>query len=582
MPEEEAATENHAVPTKKQLLLHEYTAEELAQLNHYELLHLEPHATADQIKKAFRKLSLKYHPDKKKQQQQSNSDETTSSTGDHIFLAIRQAHDTLMDESARQAYDSVSLDFDDSIPPTRAVMMETMLYTDDDFYSIFAPVFQRNLRFDARLRNSNNNSSSRKQSSSKTTTSSSSSPPSLGDPTTPLSQVHAFYEYWIHFESWRDFSDQAKQQLQIDQNFESRYEKRFFQKEIDKVNKQFKKQEMSRIQKLVQRAMDCDPRLRQEKMQMQQEKIRKKREKEQQQAQLLQRQREQETLQQQQLEQQQQEQLILKQQRIAQKKKIRKVKQAIKALCQQALEQQEQPSSSSSSCCYPDMYHVELRLEELWKPMQDDLPAFQRFLQQLEQTNLDVLLPYIRDKEIIIETSTATTTTSNNAANTTDASTDDGRNTNPITTTTTTTTNNNNNNSSSSKEWTQEELLTLRKALKKFPQAGGSRWDHIANYMNATLTPIIPYTKAMCIDKANNTSNSENWNQATQATTATTTTTTWSNEEDQWLQEGLRKYPASMDKNERWTAIAQCVPGKTKKECVQRFQSIRNALLQKK
>jgi DnaJ homolog subfamily C member 2 len=33
-----------------------------------------------------------------------------------------------------------------------------------------------------------------------------------------------------------------------------------------------------------------------------------------------------------------------------------------------------------------------------------------------------------------------------------------------------------------------------------------------------------------------------------------------------------------MDKNERWTKIAKGVMGKTKKECVQRFKEIRNAI----
>lgn len=34
--------------------------------NHYETLHVEPTATDRQIKKSFRKLALKFHPDKSK------------------------------------------------------------------------------------------------------------------------------------------------------------------------------------------------------------------------------------------------------------------------------------------------------------------------------------------------------------------------------------------------------------------------------------------------------------------------------------------------------------------------------------
>ena len=69
-------------------------------------------------------------------------------------------------------------------------------------------------------------------------------PPSLGDADTPIEQVHGFYEYWIKFESWRDFGLQAARELetqdQID-NAESRNEKRWYQKEIDRAAKKLKR-----------------------------------------------------------------------------------------------------------------------------------------------------------------------------------------------------------------------------------------------------------------------------------------------------------------------------------------------------
>ena len=56
----------------------------------------------------------------------------------------------------------------------------------------------------------------------------------------------------------------------------------------------------------------------------------------------------------------------------------------------------------------------------------------------------------------------------------------------------------------------------------------------------------------------------------------------WTDEENLALQKLLAKYPASMDKNARWTAIAKGLPGRTKKDCVQRFKAIRLALKAKK
>ena len=52
----------------------------------------------------------------------------------------------------------------------------------------------------------------------------------------------------------------------------------------------------------------------------------------------------------------------------------------------------------------------------------------------------------------------------------------------------------------------------------------------------------------------------------------------WTPHQDQQLQHGLQMYPSSLEKNTRWSRIAQEVTGKSKKECVARFKGIRTAL----
>ena len=60
--------------------------------NYYEILGVSKEASFDEIKKSYRKLSLKYHPDK-------NGGEDTK------FKEINEAYSTLSDESQREMYD---------------------------------------------------------------------------------------------------------------------------------------------------------------------------------------------------------------------------------------------------------------------------------------------------------------------------------------------------------------------------------------------------------------------------------------------------------------------------------------------
>lgn len=61
----------------------------------YYILGLKPEATTDEIKRAFRKLSLKFHPDK------NDGDEFFSER----FKDIREAYETLCDSTKKMAYD---------------------------------------------------------------------------------------------------------------------------------------------------------------------------------------------------------------------------------------------------------------------------------------------------------------------------------------------------------------------------------------------------------------------------------------------------------------------------------------------
>lgn len=66
--------------------------------NYYDVLGVGPGASLDEIKRSFRNLALKHHPDKNK-----NSEESRQR-----FMKIVEAYEVLSDEHSRRRYDTVS------------------------------------------------------------------------------------------------------------------------------------------------------------------------------------------------------------------------------------------------------------------------------------------------------------------------------------------------------------------------------------------------------------------------------------------------------------------------------------------
>jgi hypothetical protein len=106
--------------------------------NYYALLGLEEKemdATKEEIKKAYRKISLVAHPDKC-----LTSDPVEKLEAEENFKRIQEAYEHLSDERKRRIYDS-SLEFDDTTPDPEEVT------TDEEFFWVYGPCFKRNARF---------------------------------------------------------------------------------------------------------------------------------------------------------------------------------------------------------------------------------------------------------------------------------------------------------------------------------------------------------------------------------------------------------------------------------------------------
>lgn len=185
-------------------------------------------ADTEVIKKAYHRAVLKYHPDKAQFKSKDGKEDRT------VFLKIQEAFNVLSSESKRRAYDS-QLPFDDRIP-TEEIVQKALGKGNHKFFKLYGPIFQRNARFAVKK-----------------------PVPDLGDMETPMNKVYKFYEYWVRFESWRDFTGKGAEYKPDDA--QSREEKRYMQKENEKLARKHKQKEMERLISLVNIAQKFDPRI---------------------------------------------------------------------------------------------------------------------------------------------------------------------------------------------------------------------------------------------------------------------------------------------------------------------------------
>ncbi|CAM9565388.1 unnamed protein product [Ectocarpus sp. 12 AP-2014] len=537
------------------LLRDDLTPELVPELTHYEILGFEKYGNGvgeEGLKKAYRKAVLKYHPDKTGVQDGEE---------DEVFMAVQKAFDTLTDMTKRRAYDS-SLEFDDSIPDE---LEGKEVSGPTSFYKVYEPVFERNKRFAVIL-----------------------PAPSLGDNDTPIDEVNNFYEYWVNFESWRDFSLEGEHDVE---DAHDRYEKRWMIKENDRKSKELKRKEVKRLALLVDRARAVDPRIIRERVREREAKIaakenkeREKREREQAKIQAV------EDEKRRKKEEEERLRAISRQAkagREAHKKEMRRRKKVMKNLYSLAVAQLTVGGSGSEAGVTPvgeeDMEWLKENL------LLDQLNAAIAALgteEDIKVEGLDVMkvLMERRKAELKEEEEAAEAKQRADREALVAAQLKMGSD-----------------RESRKRAWEENELSSLAKAIVKFPAGSQNRWEHISQFIAQATRAKDPFSKEDCIAKYQQLHAAPAGPQKVVAPAAAAPSSSanarsaperpsrrepredvWSQAQQQQLETALARFPMGMDKNERWASISAAVPGKSKKQCVERFKFVKTQLLAKK
>lgn len=567
------------------------TINNLDEFSLYDVLGLGAWASsvdADTIKKAYHKAVLLYHPDK----QQNNT--ACEEDARAIFLKIQEANTVLSNEDKRRAYDS-QLDFDESIP-TEEETREAAKQGWKNFYELYDPIFKLNARF-----------------------ASTKPVPNMGNVDASIQQVNSFYDYWVKFDSWRDFTNVNREHNP--DSATSREEKRWMMKENERNAKKLKKKETSRINEMVMRAMEHDPRIVAEKERIRLEKLA--------------------------LKESREREVTAKAEAIAQKL-ADDTKAAENETQRMKLERENEkkfaskarnlfrkivkliPSESFTTPFTSEDVEIlcqqleAVKLSQLNDSFGGENAVKNTQLLDTSQGHIDQLqLKLLETKELIQKKAEeeALAREERKRIDLQRSRAADRK------------------RRGLAREWTREELSTLAKAIGKFPGGTKQRWMVVCNYMNDILKPDVPYEMEECHKATHNAmeylaqmkeSGSIGGGKAsTQVTSAPANDTPqsalsgvptesssinldipippvtsesatppaapvataitddadndiWSQNQQQQLEVGLKKYPASMDKAERWAKISSEVTGKSKKACINRFKVLREEIQTKR
>eukprot|EP01025_Chloroclados_australasicus_P055405 TRINITY_DN6700_c1_g2_i1.p1 TRINITY_DN6700_c1_g2~~TRINITY_DN6700_c1_g2_i1.p1 ORF type:complete len:694 (-),score=94.56 TRINITY_DN6700_c1_g2_i1:867-2726(-) len=509
-------------------------------------------ATEKQLKDGYKKSALKCHPDKIGE---GVSEEERERLEDK-FKKMQEAFETLSDPVKRREYDSTD-EFDDTLPVECAAK---------DFYLVFGAAFKRQSRWSMIT-----------------------PVPELGKDDTVYTDVEKFYDFWYKFKSWREFPHPDEEDVE---QAECREHRRYIERYNAKLRQAGKKEEQKRLREFVENAYKLDPRILRRKLEIKQEKERKKREKQEAQRKIEEEKArkiaEEEARQKAIEEAEKAAQAQAKAEREAERKLLRKQRQQLRALCESIDFDQHDVETICQSLTREELEEINNKL------------ALQNG--KVSNTKIQVLqeaLVQVSDKERKIAEERAVQAQAVTKAEKQNAKQDLQ------------------NKIKQMGEWSEEELRLLDKALKKFPMGTAKRWDQVTTYVRTrTQEEVLLMVKLRQGASSRLVQNQEDWRAArkggkdlkrdnipepqdnvqqslssTQAAPAvngsdiqrqdsSSSKDDWNKEQEMALVKALKA--VGKDDSDRWQKIADLVPQKSKADCFKKFKEMRESFRQKK
>ncbi|KAH7648869.1 hypothetical protein FG379_002339 [Cryptosporidium bovis] len=568
----------------------------------YQKLGVTESAGPNEIKKAYRKLALFHHPDK-------NSESSSDMRSDE-FLKIQEAYEILSDANLRHAYDS-ALPFDESIPNYYSTEDECF----QNFKNFFSPIFIRNSRWSVNK-----------------------PVPDLGNEDDEIRTVEEFYNFWRGFESNRDFSIHDEYELS---QAECREEKRWMERQNSKIRSKYIRNEISRINKLVELAYKHDPRIKLHYRNIdkikEEKKMKKKEEKE-----TIER--EKRLLEEQTKKKASEYKAIIRSQRISVRnimKELSDIELLINEFQREAyflsdgIEIVSEFSSWNNEFLneillrysgYTDGEYLISKLEvkqwEDWllKLNLAQLQELNDFLNNWKEKNGQMSndKKYLKKLFIIYNLKISSVVKTELKKSKTDEISNLPNETQvKILNTSESDSKQSEHKESNNSEWSIFELSLLAKALQKYPGGVKNRWNLIYDHLKGTktkeqiLTKVKELSESEKLAKLSNEVKEESpfeifiqsnkgvlkkfdnapdirdcpeklESNQDKMQRKTEENDLWTKEQQNTFESALKKYPASIPSKERWELISSCVQGKNTIQCIARFKFIREQIMKNK